>query len=444
MDTILSSLLFTIQQSLCSTLICAVLGTLGAFGLLGLHKGRSFTSAILSTPSFLPSLFVILAALNTLSPFPFGLGGIVLAHALTFAGFFAVRFSNIIENKTGGWMELAAIESASRWRLFWIIIRYLKNDLFLLSLTIFSVCMTSFSIPLVLGHFEQNTLEVLLYQKLILENNLSQSAIIFLLQLLVVGVFSFFFLQFPLQKVAKKQHLTLGWKPALLPLITLYAWAFFPLIFLVRSHSLQQVLALPELRRALQNTFHLSLLTGAFSLALLLLVIFYLPQRKLERLLLSLGSPSTTALGFLFILFQFRQGLLPVALCLALLHLPTLFRMYLWPQWHQILQQIYVAQLQGAHRGFIWSYISLPQLSKELFRAAGISALWASGEFALLLLLSPQTPTLNVLAQQLLGSYRLDQSLVITVFSLALGGGVWFLFQLVEYVTRQKSLSKMG
>ncbi|MCX7979162.1 MAG: ABC transporter permease subunit, partial [Bdellovibrionaceae bacterium] len=161
----------TFCQAGLSALISIVLGFWLALGLLFLSHNfptlRRLADVLCLAPSFLPPIFVLLAVLNLVDPFPTGLAGIVLIHVWINSGFMAVMIAAVIELRAGRFMEIAWVLGASRWRiLFDILIPLIRRDLMLLFAFVFALCFSSFAIPLVVGGGKGTTLEVLIYEKI--------------------------------------------------------------------------------------------------------------------------------------------------------------------------------------------------------------------------------------------------------------------------------------
>src|SRR5690606_13565770 len=89
----------TVIQSLLSAIFALLLGGWGAMGLLTLGKSRPYVAVGLLLPTFLPTLFVLLACFQVFQPFPFGMTGIVLVHTLIYSGLLAVIMARLIETK---------------------------------------------------------------------------------------------------------------------------------------------------------------------------------------------------------------------------------------------------------------------------------------------------------------------------------------------------------
>jgi thiamine transport system permease protein len=118
-------------------------------------RAKKISELALLLPNMIPPLFLVLSLLSMITPFiafPYGIGAVIAAHVLMNSGLIAVALDRLVQNKLGGMAETAWTLGASR-EQFWLRIAWplLKWDLSCLLLFVFSICFTSFSIPLILG-----------------------------------------------------------------------------------------------------------------------------------------------------------------------------------------------------------------------------------------------------------------------------------------------------
>ncbi|MBO9668082.1 MAG: iron ABC transporter permease, partial [Bdellovibrio sp.] len=144
-------------QAFLSATLSLFIGGWASLGILNFAsgRGRKFRlgmEILCLLPNFLPPLFVLLAILNVVDPFPMGIIGISIVHTMMNFGLVAVLLAGVIENKVGGVAELSLVEGSGRLRfLFKGMLPMLKKDLWLLGLFIFVVSFGSFSVPLIVG-----------------------------------------------------------------------------------------------------------------------------------------------------------------------------------------------------------------------------------------------------------------------------------------------------
>ncbi|HWU41966.1 MAG TPA: ABC transporter permease subunit, partial [Bdellovibrio sp.] len=176
-------------QAFFSALMSLFFGVWAALGLLSFSQNsrrrywRMILEVLCLLPNFLPPIFILLATLNVVDPFPMGVTGIVLIHTLMNFGLVAVLLSGIIENKIGGVIELAYVEGASRFQFLTRgFFPMIKKDLWLLGLFVFVICFGSFSVPLIVGGGKGTTIEVLIYEKIRLSNDWGGAVVLAILQ----------------------------------------------------------------------------------------------------------------------------------------------------------------------------------------------------------------------------------------------------------------------
>ncbi|MBK7960104.1 MAG: ABC transporter permease subunit [Bdellovibrionales bacterium] len=179
----------TLLQALGSTGVTLFLGLLGSFGLLWLDaKGFSRTlkwiEGGLLLPSLLPSLYVILASMQMVDPFPMGRIGIIFVHTMMNFGMIAVILSQILRRQIVNLSETALILGVGFWKFLGrAVIPLLSRDLFRLGFFIFALCFTSFAVPLTVGGGRGTTIEVLIFEKLRYDLNWNQAVTLSLLQI---------------------------------------------------------------------------------------------------------------------------------------------------------------------------------------------------------------------------------------------------------------------
>src|SRR5262249_11263270 len=110
----------------------------------------------------------VLSLLSWVTPwasFPFGLGAVVVAHVLLNSGLVAIALDRLVHSRLSGMTETTWVLGASPWvflrQVAW---PYICTDVACIFLFVFSLCLTSFSIPLVLGGDRLTTLEVAIFE----------------------------------------------------------------------------------------------------------------------------------------------------------------------------------------------------------------------------------------------------------------------------------------
>ena len=204
------TLIWTTLQASLSTILAVLVGIVLAWALSHRTRffGRSIYIALLSSALVLPTLIVALGIITvlgrsgwindtlrgfqlpTFDPFIFGLSGIVLAHVYFNASYVARTLLSRFESIPNEQRKLARSLSLNAWQRFRILeLPAISSTLPNLSITIFLLCFTSFSIVLVLGGSPKyNTLEVSIYEAIKLDFNLGRALGLALTQLGICAV----------------------------------------------------------------------------------------------------------------------------------------------------------------------------------------------------------------------------------------------------------------
>lgn len=427
------------------TLLLALLFAPG-FSFLANHFPSRILEFLILIPTLLPSLFIILVVISTLSPFPIGLIGVVFIHIVLNTGLATVLIMQIISRKLIPLLELSAVEGASRWKFLKASWGWIYKDIFGIFIFLFILCFANFSVPFVAGGGKATTLEILIYEKIKISGDWGQALSLAIIQLVILAGFSFFNPHFKAKLTHRSYRIAL--LPSLVSAIALLIFILSPLlIFLVNSISAwEQVFLIPGLWSlaldTISNTLLFSFCVGFLVLFLLLLSAFVEADSFIHRLLLSVLSPSTALVGFSLIFFLEDQepwNSLKWIIGFTYLIFTGLYR---WG-WRQALtdleQQIAVAKSLGASHNMIFLRIKMPQLILPACRIAGIASLWAIGDFALGKIIFGEDVTLALLIETLMASYRTEAALALMSLLMVLGALSYFFFWGVGYVGRRAS-----
>ena len=433
---------YSLAQALMSALLSVAVGTIGAFGVIGLRQGwqRQIGEMILLLPSLFPALFVILSTLNLIMPwttFPFGIRGVVIAHVLANFGVVVVVLGRVLESKLGAVVEIATIEGASKWRIVWQCVRGLLDEATGLLFFLFIVCFTSFSVPLVLGAQSGATIEVLIYREMIRHAALTRAVILAIIEAAFVFAFSMVLRIGFSQDRPQPRFLRRAFIPQALYLTLFVSMLVIAGTFHGLPSGLKMLQSAPALKTLLFNRFlgtlfecvAVSVLTGLFFVGIFLLY----RQRLLDRILAGYVAPSLVLTGFVIYLLIPVEDLSTVArltiisLGFAFLILPSLYRLRGRSAVKSLQGQLDMARIEGASGMLVFREVIWPQRARDIMWICGLAALWASGDFAFATLLSGHDITLALTAQTLMGGYRLQLATVVTWFSLLTGGAVFFL-----------------
>ncbi len=449
----LLALRFTFLQSVLSVLFSLTLGFLGAQGLLSVKdrwnpRTYKLLEMSLLVPNVLPTLFVILASLQWIRPFPFGMVGVVFVHSIMNIGLVALMVVRLFEGKLGGMVELAWIEGATRWQLLRHgVFGYLKQDLGWIGLFLFAICFSSFAVPLMVGGMGATTLEVLIYQKIRVSGGWSEALGLSAFQVATLFSLSLLLMRQKSVRVERRSNLCLlslpwGWLLALLPTLFVLLGPISE-VRLGWSQLMRASTLLSQLPQSILGTVVVSMGVGLLTLVLLLVIAYSFSLSFLRRFLMGYAVPSSVLTGFALLLATLEWEVEPsvyfkMILGIVLITLPSLYRM----NWGSLLEglsrQIETARVLGASWWRLFLEILLPQVLLEASFLAGLSAFWASGDFALSSIVAGQDLTLGLVVQGLMGSYRLEMATVLIWVMLGCGLSTFFFFWGLGYVASRK------
>ena len=408
-------------------------------------RARGFAELALLLPNMVPPLFLVLSLLSWVTPwaaFPYGLGAVVVAHVLLNSGLVAVSIDRLVQSQLSGLAETAWTMGASR-ATFWRQVAWpvLKSDLACIFLFIFSLCLTSFSIPLVLGGARLATLEVAIFDFIRMEGRWDKAVILAALQslLLLLLVWSLPHPFWPTQSARRG-----------LPYLAFKNWrlaVYLPALILSLGWisgcgSIRRVLPAFDgsLSDALLTSLALGLTVGVLQLCLVLIVSYVLPHPPLNRFLNGYLAPSPAITGFAMLLLPGEGELFDffkLAFALTLISFPLLYRWILHSALSGLQRQITVARTLGADWSNILFEVVWPQIAPQALRASGLAALWATGDFAISGIVAGQLQTVPLMMQDYLANYRIEAAQLLMFPLLIVGAVLYGLFVgASRYVTR--------
>lgn len=446
----------TFNQALGSAFVSVSGGFVLALGLLHWYPHRflgRFVGQGLLVFNFLPALFVVVFALDFIDPFPVGTVGIILVHALINMGLAAILWAAQLSEQFSGPLQLAYIEGAGRLLVIRAIKRPLVKIFFQLLLLIFVICFSSFTIPLVVGGGRGTTLEVLIYEKIRISGDFSVALTLALIQSAIVVALSYVFL--PKNTAPGRSFLfpTRGhyFQKHSLPILSSRTLGYGLLLVVVGLYfrlaqgmlkGFEQVASIEglglEVLRLVPATLASGVLVASVSLVLLALQAYVMAGDRAQHFLARLTTLSPALVGFSFLLLGFESSLLAITFALVCLYFPTLFRFLVYEQLKALSGQEEIAYLLGASNLAIFWKIKLPQLMPWLTGVSAMAGLWAMGDFAIGKILFSQNMTLGMLAQTLLGSYRIDAAFAVIGLILFLGVILFGIFRGLTYVYSQR------
>ncbi|MEK2644223.1 ABC transporter permease subunit [Bdellovibrio sp. BCCA] len=414
-------------QAFFSAFFSLLVGFWVSLGLLSLNEGprkqgRFVLEILCLLPNFLPPIFILLSTLNIIEPFPMGVAGIVIIHTLMNFGLVAVLLAGIIENKTGGMVELAYVEGASRRYFLWKgLFPTLRKDFWLLGLFIFVVCFGSFAVPLIVGGGKGTTVEVLIYEKIRLSSDWGDAVLLAFLQSTFIFALSF------IASRGKGSHSTRIANLSLIKshsgVVVVAGLSFLYLFGYVQGFvsGLSMISTFYEVQSALFWNFlgsmALGLSVGLLCYVGLLGIAYCWPKAWFEKFLNGYVAPSTSLACFSLLILTPNESFYPfikIPVALTLLSLNSLFRMGWDSELHALQSQMTVAYAMGASHKQIFRDILFPQISTRAGLLAGIASVWACGDFAVSRILAHRDLSIAMMTETLMSGYRLNQAIVLS------------------------------
>jgi thiamine transport system permease protein len=443
-----AALKITLLQAVLSGIISTVFGFLFAIALNSEQgRRRNFLTVALILPTFLPTIFSLSLCLRLINPFPFGLWGIIIVNTFINAGFVGFIWSKEIIEGLGDAEKLSRIEGASR-RLFWktcfpVIfrqsIRYFQ--------LVFIFCIPSFTIPLVVGGSQGTTLEVLIYEKIRNQGNFVEAFQISFFQSVLLALASLYMVRSKLnlnsfwQEQVVEEHPYLGSR-ILSRLFTILAWVLaliFAWEFILGLRELNRIPGLgAEAFELIGKSLLVVGLTLLFASGLFLIQVMVDPNSKLQKVMSGFFALSPALIGFLVLLLGGEGSIWGLAFALTLLFYTGAWRIFGYSKYLALSPQIEMAKILGSSKALILWEISLPQMLRPWADTMGVLSIWCLGEFAVAKLVMAQESTLGILAGNLMSSYRLRSSFVITALILFVGAILWLSLRRLAHVLNSK------
>jgi thiamine transport system permease protein len=417
----------SVTQSVLTALIVVALSIPLSQGLLLLPEvWQSFVKRLLIIPQILPALYSILIAFSVLNPFPMGTPGIVFIFVLINLGFATLMTLAATQEKLANLSLTSEVFSLRRSQFFTqIYLPLLKHDLVISFFIIFIFCLSSFSIPLIVGGGKGTNLEVLIYEKIFVEQNWSVAFSLCIFQSLVIFLLSLFVLKNK-QKDAEpflagsylKSYMGLA---LVLCYLGFYLGGYF--LGLIKSFDYLSFATMYvwDLADAVKFTTKALIVYIAINFLLLGLWLYDFLANKKFNLATNLISVSTVLVGFSFYLVfpvTAAYDLIKITVAMSILFFPSLFKLFLQKPIEDLKQQILVAEVCGLSKLQIIIEIIFRQISKQMYLWISFLVVWFISEYAVLKSLGVQTQTLGLLTEGFLSSYRLPLSYLMSFFIL--------------------------
>lgn len=396
---------------------------------------------LLLLPQILPTIFSILIAFSIWKPFPLGSVGIAFVFTLVHLGFAVVFMHTASVERLRSFPAVAEIYGVGRWVFFRkIFLPILKGDLFSCFLMVFIFCFSSFSIPLVAGGGRGTNLEVLVFEKIFINQNWSSAWSIGVLQSLFLTAMSLLLLRpkaVGKQEFTGGEYLKSGWG---------YVGVAIYLFIYLAGYGLGVVQALPEVSSfgsfsadiglATFNTIKFFLLYLLLSFILLYTWLYDFVQNLKLNFANHLIAASTMIVGFSFYLTfpsTSQWDFLKVPIAMSILVFPVLFKSFLEKPLLDLKDQVITARIFGISCHQIVVQILLRRIQTALAVWFAFLSIWFLSDFAVLRALGTQTETLGLMAQGFLSGYRLSLAYLLSVYILL----VWVVVLVLGYFAKE-------
>jgi thiamine transport system permease protein len=470
----LAALRFTLLQAALSALVSALLAVPLARALARrTFPGRGLLLTLMGAPFLLP---VVVAVIGLLTVFGrsgwinavftalhlpvftiYGLQGVVLAHVF-------LNLPLAVRMLLTGWQAIPAerfrlaetLGLTPRGMLRHLELPMLRETLPGVLVTVFLICLTSFVVALTLGGGPRaTTLELAIYQALRFDFDPGHAASLALLQfsLCAAGVAlaallaRFAALGAGLGRLA---HIPApgGWRKAADAGLIALALAFVTLpLAAILLDGVPGLLTMPDqVWRAAGLSLAMALVSAAVSVLAALSLALAVAARangvqvwgargmELAAMLPLAASGLVVGTGLFVLLRPLvapEDVAVPVTMLTnAALALPFGFRLLL-PQARQIEADYgRLAAALGLTGRARLRWLDLPRLARPLGLASGLAAALAMGDLGVIALFAGETATLPLVIQRLMGAYRMEEAASASVLLVALGFGLYALFDL--------------
>lgn len=440
----------TVTQATLTALIVTALSIPLSQGLILLpERIQTVVKRLLIIPQILPALYSILIAFSVLNPFPMGTIGIVILFVLIDLGFATLMTFSATTEKLGHMSVIGEVYSLGKLKFLQkVYFPLLKQDLIVNFFIIFIFCLSSFSIPLIVGGGRGTNLEVLIYEKIFVEQNWSAAFSLCAFQSLAIFFLSFFLLKNK-QKDSEpfvagnylKSYIGLA---AIVGYLGLYLGGYFIGLFKSFAYVSFASMYVWDLYDAAVFTGKALAVYLAVNFILLWLWLWDFLNNKKFNLATNLISVSTVLVGFtLYLAFPVTReyDLIKMTLAMSILFFPSLFKLFLQKPIEDLRQQILVAEVYGVSKPQIIIEIIFRQISKQMLLWISFLIVWFISEYAVLKSLGVQTQTLGLVTEGFLSSYRLPLAYLMSFFILIYWVGALAVVSLilrVSYVAYKK------
>jgi len=445
----------SVYQSTLAAFFVIALAIPMSFGLAALQgRWRMFVCRLLLLPQILPVLYTALIVFTIVNPFPMGSAGIIILFSVVNLGLATVLLDQAATSKLSSLAITAEVYSLRRFKfLTKIYLPVMFADLLQIFFLVFVFCMSSFSIPLLAGDGRAVNLEILVFEKVFIDNNWAAGFGVSLVQ----SIFVFAMSALLMESAGATGALTnTNLQPSRLLRSKFFLFLVVGfLVVYVAGYGFGLIKSLSHLKFI--STFSSEILAATwFSLKCLLgfiLVNFcllylclwdYIKCRRLNPAL-HLISLSTVVAGFAIYLFfptSSDYDVVKLLLGASILLFAPLFKLFVQGPLEGLSRQLQVAEIFGLPPKSVIIEIIIRQLHSTFFLWLSVLCVWFASDYAVSRAVGIQTQTLGLMAQGFLSSYRMQasflMSLIIIIFSFLILVILQFLAK-AAYVAYKKS-----
>ena len=413
----------------------------GFFGALGLLKASLRWQRVLKllvlVPVFLPSLFSLLIGISIASFMPLGSFGVIYFMTLIHIGFAASIICEEITSQIGQLGFVAEVYGLTKknflLKVLWPIVRKSVGFVFVI---VFVNTMTAFTIPLLIGGGRGTNFEVLIYEKIFIEQSWASAIGLGILQLLIIAGFAILLHSRPVTSIKEfKGSRLIGSVTGLAGLIlylTLYFWGYFKLFFgSLEAYYISEVFNADFYKAVSQSLVLFCFCFVVF--AILFLSALYLKFRQQNlRFLNFFINPSSVLVGFGFYLFLPTHSLffsmLKLSLVIGVVSFVGFMKFVFENQMQLFETQVKVARSFGIDFFTFVFKIYFPQIKKRLHFGISLLLIFSISEYGLVKASGVEIKTLGTEMASYLSSYRSEGAFVISVIIL----GIWLAATLIS------------
>ena len=415
-------------------------------------RSKEVAKQLLLLPQILPVFFTALILFSLINPFPIGSTGIIILFVVINLGLAAVLIEQSINDKLPKLAIVSEVFSISKINFFIkVFLPRMQRDLWHVFFLIFTFCISSFSIPLIAGDGRSANLEMLVYEKVFIENNWIAACNIGLFQSLAIFLISHFIYKKDINElkeapsVAKTSYLQSKIGAALgAAYLSFYLGGY--LVGILRSVSYLDFLSQysTELFAALWFSMKALALCLMLSFMLLMLWLYDFIKNKKFSPVLGFFSLSTVVVGFSFYLFfpvDSKYDLFKLPIAFSILFFPALFKIFLQKPIEVLSRQLQIAEVYGLSSTQIIIDIILRQIKTPFFLWIGVLSLWLTADYAVSRAVGLQSQTFGLISESFLSSYRMPAAYLmslIIVLTILLCLPLISLMMKVSYVAYKK------